>query len=356
MKKIKVLIVDDSALVRKLLTEILSGDPEIEVVGTAADPLIARDKIKATNPDVLTLDVEMPKMDGLTFLANLMRLRPMPVVMVSTLTEKGADVTLRAMELGAIDYISKPKLGGTYRLADYSEEIIEKVKVASMARVKAVRASLASSPSIKEGMVSSAEMMHFKTTDKLVAIGASTGGTEAIKHVLSQLPANFPAIVISQHIPPAFSTSFASSCNNISPLQVSEAKEGEQILPGCVYIAPGGKHLMIKRSGARYICHLDDGPAVNRFKPSVDVMFNSMASTVAGNAVGVILTGMGVDGAKGLEAMREAGARTIGQDQDSSVVWGMPGAAFKAGAVQELVPLNDVARTLASLLGHGGRL
>jgi len=356
MKKIKVLIIDDSALVRKLLTEILSGDPEIEVVGTAADPLIARDKIKVTNPDVLTLDIEMPKMDGLTFLANLMRLRPMPVVMVSTLTEKGADVTLRAMELGAIDYISKPKLGGTYRLADYSEEIIEKVKVASMARVKAVKASLASSSTTKEGMVSAAQVKYFRTTDTLVAIGASTGGTEAIKHVLSQLPANFPAIVISQHIPPAFSASFAASCNKISALQVSEAKEGEQILPGCAYIAPGGKHLMIKRSGARYICHLDDGPAVNRFKPSVDVMFHSMASTVGGNAVGVILTGMGADGAKGLKAMLEAGARTIGQDQDSSVVWGMPGAAFKAGAVQEVVPLNDVARTLASSLGHGGRI
>ena len=354
--KIKVLIVDDSALVRKLLTEILNSDPDIEVVGAAADPFIAREKIKQTHPDVLTLDIEMPKMDGLTFLANLMRLRPMPVVMVSTLTEDGADVTLRALGLGAVDYISKPKLGATYRLSDYTDEILSKVKIAARARVKAIKASLYNSPESAKGVVSASQVRNFSTTDKIVAIGASTGGTEAIKHVLSQLPANFPGIVISQHIPAAFSTSFAASCNKVSALQVQEAKEGEQILPGCAYIAPGGLHLMIKRSGARYICHLDDSAPVNRFKPSVDVMFHSMATTVGGNAVGVILTGMGADGSIGLKAMRDAGAGTIGQDEDSSVVWGMPGAAFKAGAVEKVVPLNDVAKTLVAKLGQGGRI
>lgn len=355
-KRIKVLIIDDSALVRKLLTEILNEDPGIEVVATAPDPLIAREKIKATNPDVLTLDVEMPKMDGLTFLSNLMRLRPMPVVMISTLTEKGADVTLRAMELGAIDFISKPKLGATYRLADYSEEIISKVKAAALVRIAAVRDSLCSSPDMEKGMVSESQLKHYSTTDKIVAIGASTGGTEAIKHVLAQLPANFPGIVISQHIPAAFSSSFAERVNEISAMQVSEARDGDQILPGCAFIAPGDRHLMVRKSGARYICHLDDGPAVNRHKPSVDVMFGSVAKRVGSNAVGVILTGMGVDGANGLKLMRDAGAKTIGQDEASSVVWGMPGAAFKADAVEKVVPLNEVAKTLAGSLGQGGRI
>lgn len=355
-KRIKVLIIDDSALVRKLLTEILNEDPNIEVVGAAPDPLIAREKIKATNPDVLTLDVEMPKMDGLTFLSNLMRLRPMPVVMVSTLTEKGADVTMRAMEMGAIDFVSKPKLGATYRLADYSEEIISKVKTAAAVRISAVRESLCSSPDMDKGMVKASQVKHFSTTDKIVAIGASTGGTEAIKHVLTQLPANFPGIVITQHIPAAFSASFADRVNEMSALEVSEARDGDQIIPGCAFIAPGDKHLKIRKSGARYICHLDDGPAVNRHKPSVDVMFNSIAKKVGPNAVGVILTGMGADGANGLKQMRDAGARTIGQDEASSVVWGMPGAAFKAEAVEKVVALNDVAKTLVSSLGQGGRI
>lgn len=352
--RIKVLIVDDSALVRKLLTEILDSDPDIEVVGAAADPFIARDKIKQTNPDVLTLDVEMPKMDGLTFLANLMRLRPMPVVMVSTLTEDGADVTLRALELGAVDYISKPKLGATYKLSDYTDEILSKVKIAAMARVKAIKGSLSSSPDTAKGAVTAAQVKNFRTTDKIVALGASTGGTEAIKHVLAQLPANFPGMVVTQHIPAAFSASFAARCNEHSALQVSEARDGDQILPGCVYIAPGSMHLTITKSGARYVCKLDDGPPVNRFKPSVDVMFNSVAKTCGGNAVGVILTGMGSDGAIGLKTMLDAGARTIGQDEDSSVVWGMPGAAFKAGAVEKKVALNDVAKTLVASLGQGG--
>ncbi len=356
MKKIKVLIIDDSALVRKLLTEILGEDPEIEVVGAAPDPLIARQKIKALNPDVLTLDVEMPKMDGITFLSNLMRLRPTPVVMVSTLTDEGADVTLRSLELGAVDYISKPKLGATYKLADYSEEIISKVKAASHVKVNVIQEMLHDPKRLEQGTVTAAQVKHFETTDKIVGIGASTGGTEAIRHVLSQLPANFPGVIVTQHIPAAFSRSFAERVNENSPLQVKEAEEGDQILPGCAFIAPGDKHLMVRRSGARYICHLDDGPPVNRHKPAVDVMFGSMAKHIGPNAVGVILTGMGADGAKGLKEMLDAGAKTIGQDEASSVVWGMPGAAFKAGGVEKLVALNDVAKTLVGTLGKGGRI
>lgn len=356
MKRIKVLIIDDSALVRQLMTEVLASDPEIEVVGAAPDPYVARDMIKQTNPDVLTLDVEMPRMNGLTFLSNLMRLRPMPVVMVSTLTEDGAEVTMNALELGAVDYISKPKLGGTYKLADYGEEIIGKVKAASQARVKALRHAPQKSHAEMKAMISAEMCKRFATTDKIVAIGSSTGGTEAVKQILSQLPATFPSIVVTQHIPPAFSASFAARCNEHSALEVCQARDGDQILPGCVYIAPGDRHLTIGRSGARYVCRLDDGPPVNRFKPSVDVMFHSVAKMCGRNAVGVILTGMGSDGALGLKAMLDAGAGTIGQDEDSSVVWGMPGSAYKLGAVEQLVSLDDIAGTLVTTLGQGGRI
>ena len=356
-KKIRVLIIDDSALVRQMLTEILSADREIEVVGTAADPYAARDRIKLLKPDVLTLDVEMPKMDGVTFLANLMRLHPMPVVMVSSLTEKGADITLRALELGAIDFVSKPKVDLAHSLADYAEEIIAKVKVAAVAKVRALGRDTASSmgaivPKLSADAVlrKSSTPGHFKTTDKIIAIGASTGGTEAIKEVLIRLPADAPGIVITQHIPEAFSGPFASRMNSLSAMNVSEARDGELIIPGYCYIAPGNRHLLVERDGARFVCRLSDGPPVNRHRPSVDVLFRSMAQNVGPNAIGVILTGMGDDGARGLLEMREVGTPTIAQDEKSSVVWGMPGEAVKRGAAEQVLALDRIADALLALV------
>jgi len=347
-KKIRVLIVDDAALVRQLLTEVLNSDPEIEVVGAAIDPLMARDMIKRLSPDVLTLDIEMPRMDGVTFLANLMRLRPMPVVMVSTLTEKGAEVTLRALELGAVDFISKPKLGGTYKLMDYAQEIIAKVKMASQVHVRAL--SEQDVAKIKAKKLGNPVVNHFKTTHKIVAMGSSTGGTEAVKLVLSQLPADFPGIVITQHIPEAFSRSFAERVNSFSALNVCQAEDGQQVLPGHAYIAPGHLHLEVVKNGARYLCHLHDGERVNHHKPSVDVLFDSVAKSAGRNALGVILTGMGNDGAKGLKRMLDAGAATIGQDEKSCVVWGMPKEAYKAGALQHVIALKDIAKKMTDLV------
>jgi len=350
-KKIRVLIIDDAALVRQMLTKVLSEDPDIEVVGAAIDPLMARDMIKRLNPDVLTLDVEMPRMDGVTFLSNLMRLHPMPVVMVSTLTEKGADVTLRALELGAVDFISKPKLGGTYKLMDYAEDIIAKVKMASKVRVRALSEHTALK--IRDQSLAKEPLVRFKTTHKIVAIGSSTGGTEAVKLLLSQLPADFPGLVITQHIPESFSRSFAERVNSFSALQVCQAEEGQQVVPGHAYIAPGNRHLEVVRDGARYVCHLQDGERVNHHKPSVDVLFHSVAKSAGHNALGVILTGMGNDGAQGLKAMLDAGAGTIGQDEASSVVWGMPGSAFKAGALQHVLPLDKIAEQMHSMVRLG---
>jgi len=353
MATIKVLIVDDSALVRKLLTEILSSDPKIEVVGAAADPYIARDKIKELNPDVLTLDVEMPKMDGITFLGNLMRLHPMPVVMVSTLTEQGADVTLSALELGAIDIVAKPKIDLSNTLQSYSEEIISKVKTAAVANVRALARNTEKMKVDKklsaDAIMAKEKACNYATTEKLIAIGASTGGTEAIKDVLIDLPADTPGIVITQHIPEAFSASFAQRMNSMSQMVVCEATDGQQVLSGHVYIAPGSHHLVIKRNGARYVCHLNDGPPVNRHKPSVDVLFRSVAQCAGQNAVGVILTGMGDDGARGLLEMHDAGAPTIAQDEKSSVVWGMPGESVKLGGVDHIVPLKEVARKILKI-------
>jgi two-component system chemotaxis response regulator CheB len=358
---IKVLIVDDSALVRKLLTEMLSKDREIEVIGTAADPYAAREKIKSLNPDVITLDVEMPRMDGVTFLENLMRLRPMPVVMVSSLTQQGADVTLRALELGAIDFVAKPKIDVAGSLACYADELVAKVKVAAGARVNARTsaprpvASLQVNPrrSADAVLPVAAPRRVLRTTDRIVAIGASTGGTEAIREVLEGLPPDAPAIVISQHIPAAFSKPFAERMNRCSQMAVCEAQDGQYILPGHVYIAPGDRHLLVVRDGARYVCRLSDGPHVNRHRPSVDVMFRSVAQNVGPNALGVILTGMGDDGARGLKEMMEAGALTIAQDEASSVVWGMPGAAFKMGAAQSVLPLHRIAgEVLRAIAGN----
>lgn len=352
-KRIKVLIIDDSALIRKVLTGILNSSKNIEVVGTAPDPYIAREKIKQLNPDVLTLDVEMPKMDGISFLSNVMRLRPMPVVMISSLTEKGADITLQALELGAIDFISKPKLDLENGLKAYSEEIIEKIQIAAIANV---RYRVLSDKKISEKLSADAILSlksprkHFKTTDKIIAIGASTGGTEAIKEILMSLPVNCPGVVITQHIPESFSGPFAERMNRCSPLTVFEATDGQQILPGHVYIAPGNQHMVVERSGARYIVKLNDGPPVNRHRPSVDVMFRSISQNVGPNAIGVLLTGMGTDGALGLKEIHDAGAHTIIQDEKSSVVWGMPGEAYKLGAADKVRPLEDIPRQIVKTL------
>jgi len=347
-KKIRVLVVDDSALVRQMLTDMLQQDPGIEVVGTAHDPFMAREKIKQLNPDVLTLDVEMPRMDGVTFLRNLMRLRPMPVVMVSTLTQKGSEITLDALELGAVDFVSKPTVDIAHAFADYAEEIIAKVKVASKAHVRELR-TVAQRQSA-DAVLPALKARHFKTTDPLIAMGASTGGTEAIREVLEVMPADSPAMVITQHIPEAFSKPFAQRMNRCSQMIVTEAADGEQILPGHAYIAPGDRHLLVVRDGARFRCRLHDGPPVNRHRPSVDVMFRSVAQNVGPNAVGVILTGMGDDGALGLQEMKQAGARTIAQDEKTSVVWGMPGEAVKLGCVDDVVPLSEVARKIHKAL------
>jgi len=355
MAKIKVLIIDDSALVRQMLSSIFEKAAGIEVVGTAQDPLIARNKIKQLNPDVLTLDVEMPRMDGLTFLANLMRLRPMPVVMVSSLTQKGADVTLDALDLGAVDFVSKPSALGS-GLDEYADEIVAKVRMAAGARVSARKHSTAKIAPVSANQTADAVLSrktgrsHFRTTEKIVALGASTGGTEATAQVLAALPSGFPAIVISQHLPVAFSASYAQRLDNNCQMKVKLAEHGEQIIPGHVYLAPGEQHLLVKRDGARYICSLNDGPPVNRHRPSVDVMFRSVAQNVGPNAIAVMLTGMGADGAEGMKEMLDAGAYTLIQDEATSVVWGMPGSAYKLGAAKDVKALNKIAPTLLSHL------
>ncbi|MFM1886364.1 MAG: chemotaxis response regulator protein-glutamate methylesterase of group 1 operon [Pseudomonadota bacterium] len=356
-RRIRVLIVDDSALVRRILAELLASDPSIEVVGAAGDAFSARDRIKQLNPDVLTLDVEMPKMDGVTFLRNLMRLRPMPVVMVSSLTEHGAEITLDALGVGAVDYLPKPKVDLAATLADYREELLAKVKQAASARVRAWQPRAGSGAGVPQvaprytadAVLPKAPAARFRTTDRIIAIGASTGGTEAIKDVLIDLPADTPGIVITQHIPKAFSTPFAQRMNRICQMTVCEAQDGQHVLPGHVYIAPGDQHLLLVRDGARYVCRLDDGAPVNRHKPAVDVLFRSVAQQAGRNAIGVLLTGMGKDGAIGLKEMRDAGSPTIAQDEATSVVWGMPGEAVALGAAAEVLPLGQISRRLRAL-------
>jgi len=339
-KRIKVLIVDDSALVRRLLTEMLSSDPSISVLGTAHDAYDAREKIKALNPDVLTLDVEMPRMDGITFLRNLMRLRPMPVIMVSSLTDKGAEVTLDALSIGAVDYLPKPKIDLAATLADYREELIAKVKAAASSRVRAP--TITASASADAILAKRDPQRQLRTTERIIAIGASTGGTEAIKEVLTRLPPDAPGIVITQHIPKLFSGAFARRMDACSQVSVCEAEDGQQILRGHAYIAPGDMHLLVVRDGARYVCRLDAGPPVNRHKPSVDVLFRSVAQQAGRNAIGVILTGMGKDGALGLKEMRDSGSRTMAQDEATSIVWGMPGEAVAVGGAADVLPLGDI--------------
>ncbi len=345
-KPIKVLIIDDSALVRQVLTKILSDQPDIEVVAACIDPLYAREKIKALKPDVITLDIEMPRMDGLSFLDKLMRLHPLPVVMISTLTELGADATLRALELGAIDFVAKPKSDTRNRLADeYAEEVVAKVRIAANSRVKARQVSARMPPSVLASV-------GFKATETIVAIGASTGGTEAIKEVLMQMPADAPGIVITQHIPGPFAGPFAKRMDGCCRVSVTLAQSGQQILPGHAYIAPGDQQLQVRRDGARFICHLGSREPVNRHCPSVAVLFDSVAEHAAQNAIAVMLTGMGKDGAEAMLRLRQAGARTIAQDEASSVVWGMPGEAVKIGAAEQQVALQQIPRAILKLLNR----
>ncbi|MEK6642060.1 MAG: chemotaxis response regulator protein-glutamate methylesterase [Nitrospirota bacterium] len=348
MAKIRVLTVDDSALMRQVLATLLSKDPGIEVIGSAPDPFIAREKIKALNPDVLTLDVEMPKMDGLTFLEKLMRGHPMPVVMVSSLTEAGCQTTLRALELGAVDFITKPKIDLREGMEDVAQDLIAKVKAAAIANVKrqasGVRREMTPLTSHSSPLMSSM----IKTTDTIIAIGSSTGGTEAVKDVLMALPPNTPPILITQHMPERFTKTWADRLNSLCRISVKEAEDGDSVLPGHALVAPGSYHMTLVRSGARYTVRINQDPPVNRHRPSVDVLFASVAQYAGANAVGVILTGMGGDGAKEMLAMKQAGAFTIAQDEASCVVFGMPKEAIKLGGVDKILPLSEIPAAIVA--------
>ncbi|HEY1899828.1 MAG TPA: chemotaxis response regulator protein-glutamate methylesterase [Steroidobacteraceae bacterium] len=353
---VRVLVIDDSAYVRQIIMQILRTDPGIEVVGCASDAHQAREMIRQLNPDVLTLDIEMPRMDGLTFLRHLMRLRPMPVVMVSSLTERGAEVTLEALALGAVDFLPKPHTDQGTTLRDYAAELVSKVKIAARAGLRphpgpAVRSGQslpAAAPKPARGLMSAG------ATDVIVAVGASTGGTEAIRELLAGLPIDAPGMVITQHIPKAFSAAFARRLNESGALEVREAEDGQPIRPGHAYVAPGDCHLKVERRGTRYLCRLDRSAPVNHHRPSVDVLFESVAQAVGARGIGVLLTGMGRDGARGLLQMRHAGGPTIAQDQATSVVWGMPGEAVALGAAQLVLPLLAVAARIVTLVAAMG--
>ncbi len=342
---IKVLVVDDSALIRSLLSEIIRSEPEFVLVGAASDAYAARDMVNQYRPDVITLDVEMPKVDGLTFLEKLMKARPTAVVMISSLTEQGADVTLKALELGAVDYLAKPKIDIARGIEDYRLEIIDKIKTAAQAKISR---DVHNQPK-------KTTRLRFKTTEKIIAIGASTGGTEAIKAVLTDMPVDSPGIVITQHMPPGFTTSFAKRLDSLCRITVLEAQGGERIVPGHAYLAPGDKHLTVVRSGADYRIQLTDGPRVSGHKPSVDVMFESVAEAVASNALAVILTGMGKDGALGIRCIAEQGGFTMAQDEASSLIFGMPQEAIKTGCVKQIVALNEVSYRLIEVLNAMGQ-
>ncbi|MFC0382415.1 protein-glutamate methylesterase/protein-glutamine glutaminase [Chromohalobacter israelensis] len=346
--KIKVLCVDDSALIRDLMSKIIDSQPDMEVVATAPDPLVARDLIKRTNPDVLTLDVEMPRMDGLDFLERLMRLRPMPVLMVSSLTQKGSEITLRALELGAVDFVAKPEMGIREGMLEYTEMIADMIRAAARSRPRAV----AKQPPAKDKAPLKAPLL---SSEKVIIIGASTGGTEAIRHVLEPLPANSPAVLITQHMPGGFTKSFAERLDKLCRITVKEAVDGERVLPGHAYIAPGDWHMKLARSGANYVIRLDDAPPVNRHRPSVDVLFHSAAQSAGRNAIGVILTGMGRDGAAGLLEMRQAGSYTLAQDEESCVVFGMPREAIVAGAAIDTIALSEIPAALMKRAEASGR-
>lgn len=352
-KKIRVIVVDDSALVRSLLAEIINRQNDMECIGTANDPLIAREMIRELNPDVITLDVEMPRMDGIDFLGRLMRLRPMPVLMISTLTERGAEVTLRALELGAVDFVAKPRVGLSSGLNELAGQIVDKIRVAAVAHVRRVQREPAAAASAAPAPSAPTGLLGRLSTEKLICIGASTGGTEAIKEVLVHMPADSPAIVITQHMPPGFTTSFAARLNGLCQITVKEAVNGERILPGHAYIAPGGKQFHISRSGANYVAVVDDSPPVNRHKPSVEVLFKSAAALVGRNAYGIMLTGMGNDGAAAMREMKDAGSYNYVQDEASCIVFGMPREAIAHGAADEVLPLTQIAPALVAKLRGG---
>ena len=351
MIKTKVLIVDDSALIRSVMSEIISSQSDMQVVGVAPDPLVARELIKQTNPDVLTLDVEMPKMDGLDFLEKLMRLRPMPVVMVSSLTERGSEITMRALELGAVDFVTKPKISIQSGMREYTELIADKIRAAAKARIRprtlTPGAPPPALPALRNPLTSS---------EKLIIIGASTGGTEAIREFLMQMPSDCPGILIAQHMPEGFTTSFARRLDSLCKISVREAHGDERILPGHAYIAPGHSHLLLARSGANYVTRIEQSEPVNRHRPSVDVLFRSAALAAGKNAVGVILTGMGKDGAAGMLEMKTAGAHNFAQDEASCVVFGMPREAIALGGTHEVAALQDLpGLVLGYLATHGAR-
>ena len=354
MSKTTVVVVDDSALVRGLLAEIINRQPDMVCIGAAADPLAAREMIRSLNPDVITLDVEMPRMDGIDFLQRLMRLRPMPVVMVSTLTERGAEVTLKALELGAVDFVAKPKIGVADGLRQLGVDITDKIRTASKAHVRRLAApatgSAASAGGTGTARPAAMASLGRLSTEKIIFIGASTGGTEATREVITQLPPDAPAVMITQHMPPGFTKSYAARLDGLARIRVAEATDGERVLPGHAYIAPGGFHLSVERSGANYIARVRDGEPVNRHKPSVEVLFESAARVVGPNALGVMLTGMGADGAKAMKAMRDAGSWNVCQDEASCVVFGMPREAIAHGAAHEVMPLSQIATALIERL------
>ncbi len=356
---IKVLIIDDSALIRSLLSEIINRQPDMVVVGTAPDPLVARERIKALNPDVLTLDVEMPKMDGLAFLERLMRLRPMPVVMVSSLTEKSSAITLQALELGAFDFVTKPRIDIRNGLQEYAEELTDKIRGAARTGLRPPSSRSAAHLAVHRknsaDVVLAAEHHTFSTTEKVILLGASTGGTEALKELLVDLPADCPGTLITQHMPEAFTKTFAKRLDGLCRIAVKEAEHGERVLPGHAYLAPGNRHLLLKRSGANYVTELSDGPTVSRHRPSVDVLFRSAANCAGRNAIGIIMTGMGDDGAAGMLEMHQAGAYTLAQDEESCVVFGMPREAIARGGVDEIVALHDLSRRLSAWLSSQGQ-
>ncbi len=348
MKKIRVMIVDDSAVVRQVLTETLNEDIEIEVIGVASDPLFAIEKMRKDWPDVIVLDVEMPRMDGITFLKKIMAEHPTPVVICSTLTEKGAETTMQALSAGAVSVITKPKVGLKAYLQDASDNLVGAVKAAAHANLRRMRAIAPVIPKFSADAILSASTNHAmaETTDEVVAIGTSTGGTQALEVVLTALPRICPGIVIVQHMPEKFTEAFANRLDGICQIEVREAKNGDRVIPGRALIAPGGRHMMLKRSGAQYHVEVIDGPLINRHRPSVDVLFRSVAKCAGPNALGIIMTGMGDDGARGLKEMSEAGARTIAQDEATCVVYGMPKEAIKLNAVDRILPLDDIPRAM----------